>query len=243
MTTLRIFRKEVHAFFSTPMLYIFLTVFLSLSGGIMFYVNDFFASKFARLNALFMLLPYLLLVFVPAVAMRLWAEENKSGTTEILMTLPIRDWEAVLGKYLAALFVIVLALALTFPIPVVVSKYAAPDTPMDYGPVWGGYVGMFLIAAVFLALSTVMSALTKNQIVAFILGITACLGLFIIGTPTVLTLLPSGLVPFFSYVGIGAHLTGIVSGVFDSRALVYLISVVLFLLFATVRIVDSRRWR
>ncbi len=242
-TTLKLCRRELLAFVCSPALYIFLLVFTGFSGAMFFYVGGFFREKFAQLNNFFMLLPFLLLCFVPAVAMRLWAEENKSGTVELLMTLPVRDWEAVLGKYLAALFVIALALGLTAPIPAVTAWLAREDTPLDLGPMWGGYAGMLSMGAVFLAISCMVSALTKNQVVAFILGITSCFGIFILGRPPVLEHVPQQLVPFLSYVGIGAHLDGFAVGVFDTRSALYFASLIIFLLFSTVRILESRRWR
>lgn len=243
VTTLKLCRRELLAYLSSPALYIFLVVFAGFSGAMFFYVGRFFTEKFAQMNSFFLLLPFLLLCFVPAVAMRLWAEENKSGTTELLMTLPVRDWEAVAGKYLAALLVIAIALATTFPIPAIVSSLARKDTPLDMGPAWGGYAGMFLMGAVFLALSNMVSALTKNQVVAFILGITTCFGIFILGRPPVLEHVPQQFVPFLSYVGIGGHLDSFAVGVFDTRSILYFASLIIVLLFATVRIVEARKWR
>jgi len=242
-TTLKLCKREIIAYLSSPAFYIFLVVFVGVSGAMFFYVGRVFTERFAQLNNFFTLLPFLLLCFVPAVAMRLWAEENKSGTTELLMTLPVRDWEAVLGKYLAALMVIVLGLALTFPIPMIVAHLARKDTPLDLGPVFGGYAGMAAMGAVFLALANMVSALTKNQVVAFILGISTCFGIFILGRPPVLEHVPQDVVPFLSFIGVGGHLDGFAVGVFDTRSVLYFVSLVVVLLFATVRILESRRWR
>ncbi|MDX2175983.1 MAG: ABC transporter permease [Candidatus Sumerlaeia bacterium] len=242
-TTLRIFGREFRGYLNSPALYIFLVVFVSMCGWVLFHQSAFWTQNFARLDALFSVMPLLLLVFVPAVAMRLWAEEHKTGTVELLMTLPVREWEAVLGKYLAALLVVLLALALTAPVAAIVAGLADEKTPMDFGPVWGAYLGMAMMGAIYLAIANMVSALTKNQIVAFIMGITFCFGIFMVGAPGVLRSLPEAVVPFFAYIGLGAHLDGVIRGVVDTRTVLYTASFVAVMLFATVRILDSRRWR
>lgn len=246
-TMLKIWGKELKTYFNSPVLYIFLIVFCILSGGSLFYLSPFFEDRFATLAAFFGYLPMIFLVFVPAIAMRLWAEENKAGTLELLMTLPIRDWEAVVGKYLAALTILALALVLTFPIPYIVHSLVAPGpggkAVMDFGPIYGGYAGIFLMGSVFLAVSSAVSATTRNQIIAFILGLVACMFFFFIGHPYILGLLPERLVPFFEYVGLAGHMGSITIGVFSTRTMLYFLSMVAFLLFVNVRIVESRRWR
>lgn len=241
MTTLRILRRELSAYFASPALYIFLIVFTAATGGLLFYMLRPLEAGVASLASLFGLLPYLMLIYVPAVAMRLFAEENKTGTIELLMTLPVRDGEAVAAKFLAAYVVVLLGLGLTFPIPMIMAQNA--KEALDWGPVAGGYIGMAMIAATYLSLCTLLSALTKNQIIAFILGITFCFVLFMIGSPIVTDKVGVGLGRVLAAVGVGGYLDSIKSGIFDLRSALYFASVVAALLFATVRVLDSRRWR
>ncbi len=232
-----IFRKEFRSYFSSPAGFVFLTAFLVLSAWLFFRV--FFLIGQASLRPFFSFMPWLFLFFVPAAAMRMWAEERKLGTDEILLTLPVRDGEAVLGKFIAGLAFLALAVGLTFPLPIVVSLLGSPDP----GPIVGGYLGLILMGAAYLAIALFASSLTENQIVAFIIGITISFALFVVGEDIVLIAVPAFLAPILRYLGLGQHFASIARGVIDSRDLVYYLSVIAFFLYLNVRVVESRKWR
>lgn len=174
-----IFKRELRSYFSTPLAYVFLVVFLILAASQTF-SGGFFQNRQASLAAFFNQIPVLLLLLVPAIAMRLWAEERKSNSLELLFTLPITTLQAVLGKFFAALAVITLALLLTFPLIITVGYLGSPD----YGPIATGYLASFLLAASFLALGSFFSCLTRNQVIAFILGVAACGAFYYAGLPS-----------------------------------------------------------
>ena len=162
-----IFKRELGSYFATPLAYIFIVIFLVLAAVFTFYLGGFYESGQADLNAFFNFHPWLYLFLVPAVAMRLWAEERKSGTIELLMTLPVSRTDMVLGKFLAAWVFIGLALLLTFPIIITVNYLGSPDN----GAIFTGYLGSWLLAGGYLAIGSCMSALTKNQVIAFIVSV------------------------------------------------------------------------
>ncbi|KZY66497.1 ABC transporter permease, partial [Oleiphilus sp. HI0065] len=157
--------RELASYFATPVAYIFIIIFLMLSGVFTFYIGQFFERGQADLSAFFNFVPWLYLVLIPSVAMRLWSEERRSGTIELIMTLPVATWQLVLGKFLAAWLFVGLALALTFPLWITVNYLGAPDN----GVILGAYLGAWLMAGGFLAVGSCLSALSKNQIIAFIL--------------------------------------------------------------------------
>jgi ABC-2 type transport system permease protein len=169
--------------------------------------------------------------------MRSWAEEKKLGTAEILMTLPIKDYEIVLGKFFSSFVFLVLTLCLTFPLPITVMMLGNPDP----GPLWGGYVGAFLLGGAYLAIGLFASSLTENQIIAFIVSIMICFVLLIVGEDFVILSMPNQLVPILSYLGLGAHFQSLGRGVIDSRDIIYYLSVIGFFLFLNQLSVESRR--
>ena len=230
-----IFKRELGSYFNSPIAYIFITVFLGLSGWLFF--KGFFVVGEASLRMLFGILPWIFLFFIPAVTMRLWAEEKKSGTMELLMTLPVTDAEAVLGKYLASLVFLVLSLALSLVIPLFVALLGDPDP----GQIVGGYVGAVLMGGAFLAIGLFISSLTENQIVAFIISVVVTFGLFILGEDFVLFGLPDRLVPVFSFIGLGGHYDSISRGVIDSRDVIYYLSVIVFFLYLNVKSIEARK--
>ncbi|MFH1144493.1 MAG: ABC transporter permease [Candidatus Eisenbacteria bacterium] len=234
---LTIAQKEFRSYFSSTIAYIFMVVFLVLTGLLFFELQKFFVIGQATLRDFFGLVPIVFLFFVPAIAMRMWAEERKLGTLEILMTLPIRDWEAVLGKFIAAFLFLLITLALTFPLPLTVSLLGHTDA----GAMIGGYLGLILLGATYLAIGLWISSLTENQIVAFILAAVACLILFIIGVDIFLTALPRWSVPFFKGIALGSRFNSIERGVIDLRDIVYYVSMIGFFLFLNVRSVEARR--
>ena len=229
-------RKEFKEYFGSPMAYIFITVFLLLVN--FFYVWFFFIQGQAEMRSFFGPMPYLFLFMIPAVTMRLWAEERKMGTLEVLMTLPVREAEVVLGKFLASLGLLTVMLALTFNVPVLVSALGDPD----WGTIICGYLGCLLMGASFLAIGLFASSLSENQIVAFILGIGICAAMLIVGETFFLLFIPDILVPFFDYLGLGTHFESIGRGIVDTRDIVYYLSVIGVFLFLNLITVENRSW-
>jgi ABC-2 type transport system permease protein len=235
--TLAIFQKELKGYFNSPVAYVFITAFLISSNWLLF--RGFFLLNQASLRSLFSLLPWIFLILGPAITMRAWAEEKKLGTMELLMTLPMKDYEVVLGKFLASFAFLAIAVSLTLSLPVTVAVLGEPDV----GPLIGGYLGAFLLGGAYLAIGLFISSLTENQIIAFILSIVSCFALLIIGYDIVLFALPDFLVPIFAFLGLGRHFESIGRGVIDSRDVIYYLSVITFFLFLNVRSVESRKWK
>jgi ABC-2 type transport system permease protein len=230
-------RREFQGYFNSLIAYVFLVIYLLLTNWLFFRV--FFLNGQANMRLMFDIIPWVFLFFVPAITMRLWAEEKKIGTMELLMTLPVKDGEAVLGKFTAALGLLGLALALTFPLPVIVSTVGN----LDWGPVFGGYLGSILIGAAYLAIGVFISSLTENQIVAFILSVVGIFALYMIGSDIVVFSLPSSMAPIMEYLSLGTHFESIGRGVIDLRDIVYYLSVIVFFLYLNVRSIESRKWR
>jgi ABC-2 type transport system permease protein len=232
-TALVIARREFAAYFTSPIAYIVLSAFLALTGYLFF--DSFFNFKNATMDAFFANMPFLLLFFAPGLAMRLLAEERGSGTIEMLLTMPVRDWEVVAGKYLAALGLLAVGLLLSLPFAFTVDSLG----PLDWGPVWGGYLGTLFLGGTYLAVGMFASALTKNQIVALLLGVAICLALFFLERFAVLGR-PLG--PLFQYASPSFHFRGIARGVVELRNLVYYISAIGIALVATTQALESRKW-
>lgn len=216
-----LFKRELQSYFATPVAYVFIVIFLVLMGTFTFSLGGFYEQGQADLRAFFNFHPWLYLFLVPAIAMRLWAEERKTGSIELLMTLPITPWQAVLGKYLAAWAFTAIALALTFPIWITVNYLGDPDN----GVILAAYVGSLLMAGGFLAIGACLSALTRNQVIAFVLSVVVCFGFMLSGFPMVLDLF-SGWAPQVLIDGIASlsfltHFSNISRGVIDFRDLVY----------------------
>ncbi len=239
----RIFRKEFAGYLNTPSAYIFLVIFLVMGPALFFYLGQFFREDLASMGGFFAFIPWLFLFFVPAIAMRVWAEEKRSGTDELLMTMPVQDWEVVFGKYLAALALIVIALALTFPVPLMVKHFASPKPALDWAPVWTGYLGALLLGASILAIGTWASSLTVNQIVAFIVSCAIAFILIVIGYPSVVAVFPSGVGAFLESISLSGHYVSMYRGIIALPDIVYYLSVIALFLFLNVRSVESRKWR
>ncbi len=227
--------RELKGFFNSPIAYIYTTVFVVFMGW--YFFKGFFLGGRADMRQFFVVLPWVFLFLVPAITMRLWSEERKLGTLEILMTLPVRDHEVVAGKYLASLAFLAFTLAATFPVALTVRLLGQPDM----GPVVGGYLGALLMGGAYLAVGLCCSSLTENQIVAFLLGIVSTFFLFILGEDYVIVSAPAYAAPVLSYLGLGAHYRSVMRGVLDSRDLVYYLSVVGLFLWANTKIIESRR--
>jgi ABC-2 type transport system permease protein len=236
--TLTICRRELAGYFATPLAYVFIVIFLVLAGVLTFFVGDFFERGQADLQPFFTFHPWLYLVLIPAVSMRLWAEERKSGTIELFLTLPIRLSEAVIGKFLAAWIFIGIALALTFPFWLTVLFLGDPDN----GVIAASYVGSWLMAGAILAIGAALSAATKNQVIAFVLTAALVFVLIAAGTQTVLGLFagwaPDALVRAVAGASLFGHFTAITRGVLDLRDLFYFISIIVAFLAANAVLVD-----
>jgi ABC-2 type transport system permease protein len=191
------------------------------------------------MRPLFGILPWLFLILAPAITMRAWAEEKKMGTMEVLMTLPLKEFEVVLGKFFSSFIFMIIAVALTFPLALTIYIMGDPDT----GAILGGYLGACLMGGAYLAIGLFISSLTDNQIVAFIVSIVTCFAFLIIGEDFVLMSTPSMLVPIFTYLGLGAHFESISRGVIDSRDIIYYLSVIGFFLFLNTLAIESRKWK
>ena len=229
--------KELRSYFNSTIAYIFMVVFLVLTALLFFELQKFFVVGQATLRDFFGLVPIVMLFFVPAISMRMWAEERKLGTLETLMTLPLRDWEVVLGKFLASLLFMLITLALTFPLPIMVGAIGHPDG----GAMFCGYLGLVLLGGAYLAIGLWISSLTENQIVAFITAAVVCLILFIIGVDIFLTAVPKWLVPVLKGLALGSRFSSIERGVIDLRDIVYYLSIIGFFLFLNVRAVEMRK--
>lgn len=236
-----IFRRELASYFATPLAYVFIVIFLVLSGVFTFYLGSFYERNQADLNAFFNFHPWLYLFLIPAIAMRLWAEERKSGTIELLMTLPITRAEAVTGKFLAAWAFAGLALLLTFPMVITVNYLGEPDN----GAILAGYLGSWLLAGAYLAIGSCMSALAKNQVIAFILAVAVCFVFIASGFPLVLDLFsawaPQWLLDAVASMSFLARFDAISKGVIDLRDLLYFASLITAWLAATAVVVDLKK--
>ncbi|MGZ8189196.1 MAG: ABC transporter permease subunit [Methylosarcina sp.] len=236
-----LFRRELGSYFATPVAYVFIVIFLLLSGAFNFYLGGFYERGQADLEPFFAFHPWLYLFLVPAVAMRLWADERKSGSIELLLTLPITMWKAVVAKFLAAWCFIGIALALTFPIWLTVNFLGDPDN----GVILSGYLGSLLMAGAFLAIGACLSAATRSQAVAFILSVVACFLLLLAGFPLVLNVFraiaPSGLVDAIAGLSFLTHFNAISKGVIDMRDLIYFLLSIGFWLYANAVVIDLKK--
>jgi ABC-2 type transport system permease protein len=227
-----LFRRELRSYFATPLAYVFIVIFLILMGTFTFYLGGFYERGQADLGAFFNYHPWLYLFLVPAIAMRLWAEERKTGSVELLMTLPITPWQAVLGKFLAAWVFTGIALVLTFPIWITVNYLGDPDN----GAILAAYVGSFLMAGGFLAIGSCLSATTSNQVIAFVVTVVVSFGFLLSGFPLVLDLFsgwaPQTIVDGIASLSFLTHFANISKGVIEIRDLVYFGLVIGTFLFA-----------
>ena len=236
-----ILRRELASYFATPLAYVFIFIFLVLVNWFTFYLGGFYERNQADLQPFFAFHPWLYLFLIPAISMKLWAEERNSGSIELLMTQPVKVWEAVLGKYFAAWLFVALSLALTFPIWITVNYLGHPDN----GTIVAAYLGSLLLAGGFLAVGSCMSALTRNQVVAFIVGVVVCFVFVVAGYPMVINALqsvaPQALVEAVASLSFLTHFESIVKGVIEARDLLYFAMLIGFFLFATVVALDQRK--
>ena len=221
-----VFKREFGAYFATPIAAVFLVIFVALTGAFAFYVGSFFDRGQAELSSFFVYHPWLYLILVPAIGMRLWAEERKTGTIELLMTLPISPWEAILGKFFAAWAFVGLALVLTFPMWITVNVLGNPDN----GVILSSYLGSFLMAGAYLAIASCISALTKNQVIAFIVAAAICFLLVMSGLEMVQNVFrpwaPAFLLSAISSLSFLGHFESITKGLLNLPAIIFYVSLI-----------------
>lgn len=235
-----VFRRELAGYFATPVAYVFIVIFLVMSGALTFTLGNFFTRNQADLQPFFTFVPWLFLFLVPALTMRLWAEERRLGTIELLLTLPLAQWEAVVGKFLAAWAFCAIALLLTFPLVITVNVLGNPDN----GVVLTGYLGCLMVAGAFLAVGAAISALTKNQVIAFVLAVAACFFLTAAGSPVVTEFLSQRipqLADIARAISITERLGAFTRGVISARDVVFFASFIGFFLFANTIAIDQRK--
>ena len=236
-----IYKRELSAYFGTPIAYVFLAIFVFLSGIFAFYIGNFFEREQADLQAFFQFHPWLYLFLIPALSMRLWAEERRAGTIELLFTLPVTMTEVVLGKFLAAWKFTAIALSLTFPLWITVNYLGDPDN----GVILAGYIGSLLMAGAFLAIGSCISALTRNQVIAFVVSGVVCLGFVLSGFPLVLDFVgavaPAIVVDAVRSFSFLTHFQAISKGVLDAGDVIYFASLLVFWLFLNAVVIEWRK--
>jgi ABC-2 type transport system permease protein len=236
-----IFRRELASYFATPLAYVFIVIFLLLTAVFTFQIGGFLERGQADLQAFFRWHPWIYLVLIPAISMRLWAEERNSGSIELLMTLPIELWQAVAGKFLAAWVFAGIALALTFPVWLTVNYLGHPDN----GVIIAAYLGSWMMAGGFLAIGMCLSAATRNQVIAFITAALVGFVFLLAGFPLVLDLvrgvLPEQIVEAIASLSFLTHFEAISKGVIDLRDVVYFIALTAFWLMATALVLDMKK--
>lgn len=234
-------KRELAGYFASPVAYVFIVIFLLLSGFFTFMVGRFFDRGEASLASFFLWHPWLYLFLVPAIGMRLWSEERRLGTLELLLTMPVTTWQTIVGKFLASWLFLALALGLTFPVVLTVNYLGHPDM----GPIVCGYLGSFLMAGAYLSISCMTSAITRNQVVSFILSVVACLFLILAGWPPVTSMLEQWAKPWMvegvASFSVMTHFESFQRGVLDTRDVLFYLLVMAFSLFTTGVIIRSHR--
>jgi ABC-2 type transport system permease protein len=234
-------KRELGGYFASPVAYVFIVIFLLLCGFFTFMLGGFFERREASLVSFFLWHPWLYLFLVPAAGMRLWSEERRLGTMELLLTMPITAWQAIVGKFLASWLFLGLALALTFPVVWTVNYLGNADN----GVIFCGYIGSLLLAGAYLAVSCLTSAMTRNQVISFIISVVICLFLILAGWPPVTNLLvrwaPEWLVSGVAAFSVIPHFDGFQRGVLDTRDLIFFLSIIGFSLFATGVVIRNLR--
>lgn len=238
---LGIFKRELTGYFGTPIAYVFLVIFLFLGGIFTFFLGEFFARGQADMVSFFSFHPWLYLFLVPALSMRLWAEERRVGTIELLLTLPVEAWQAVLGKFLASWLFIAVALLLTTPLWITVNVLGDPDN----GVIAAAYIGSLLMAGAYLAVGSCVSAATRNQVIAFVVSISFCMLLVMSGHALVLDLFsawaPAAVVDLIASLSFLSHFVSMTRGVIDLSDVVFFISVAGFFLFVNTIIIGLNK--
>src|SRR6266852_4248813 len=234
-------KRELAGYFASPVAFVFIVLFLFLMGFFTFMIGFLLERREASLYWFFYWHPWLYLFLVPAIGMRLWSEERRLGTMELLLTMPITAWQAIVGKFLASWLFLALALAMTFPVVITVNLLGSPDN----GVVFSGYVGSWMMAGAYLAISCITSAMTRTQVVSFIISVVLCLFLILAGYPPVINLLENWAKPWMVDVitsfSVITHFEGFQKGVLDSRDVIFFLSIIGFSLFSTSVILRGHR--
>ena len=234
-------KRELGGYFNSPVAYVFLVIFLLMTAAFTFLIGQFMDRNQATLQPFFMWHPWIYLFLVPAVGMRLWSEERRQGTMELLLTLPISLWHCIIGKFLASWIFLTLALVMTFPIWITVNDLGDPDNSV----IVASYIGSFFLAGAYLSITSMTSAFTRNQVISFILSVVICLFLVLCGWPPVTdiveTLAPRSVVEFVAAFSVMPGIEQFNNGQIDSRAVIYFLSVIGFPLFATNVIIRGLR--
>ena len=239
-TILTIAERELRAYFATPVATVFIVIFLILQGALTFNLGQFFDRGIADLNPFFTFIPWVFLLLIPAITMRLWAEERRLGTIELLLTLPITQTQAVLGKFLAAWAFCAIALLLTFPFVIAVNILGSPDN----GVIASGYLGSLLIAGAFLSVGAAMSALTRNQVIAFVLAVAVCFVFAVASNPIVndfLSHTAPAVGEFTRRLAITDRFADFTRGLISLRDVIYFVTFIGFFLFLNTVLVDQRK--
>ena len=238
---LAVFKREFSGYFSTPVAYVFIVTFLFLTSVFTFYIGSFYERNQADLEPFFSFHPWLYLFLIPAISMRLWSEERKTGTIELLMTLPIAIHEAVIGKFLAAWGFTLVAVVLTFPMWITVNYLGRPDNTV----ILASYIGSLFMAGGFLAIGSCVSALTKSQVIAFVISVVICFLFLLSGFPLVLDFFrawaPQAVVNAVASFSFLTHFESIKKGVIDIRDLIYFVTLICFWLYANVVVIETRK--
>ena len=228
--------KELKSYFLSPIAYIFIIVYLAITNFLFF--QTFFVNNQAEMRGYFEFLPYIFLIFIPAITMRSWAEEKRNKTIELLLTLPLKDTQIVAGKFLAAVGFLKITLLCSISVPITIAILGNPDI----GVIIGSYIGAILLGSAYISIGMWISSLTENQIVALIGGVVVILFLLLIGHPIVLNFVPSEMVGILSFLGLAAHFESICRGIIDSRDIIYYLTIIAFFLFLNVQSLESRKW-
>ena len=238
---LSIYKREFTSYFVTPVAYVFIVIFLFMTGVFSFYLGAFYESNQADLEPFFRFHPWLYLFLIPAISMRLWSDERKSGTIELLMTLPVSITDTVVAKYLAAWSFTGIALSLTFPMWVTVNYLGNPDNTV----ILASYIGSLIMAGGFLAIGSCISALTKSQVIAFVISVVICFMFILSGFPMVLDLFegwaPQAVVDAIASFSFLTHFTSIKKGVIDIRDVIYFVALITFWLYVNIVIIENKK--
>ncbi|MFH0840618.1 MAG: ABC transporter permease subunit [bacterium] len=230
-----LFKKELMAYFNSPIAYIFIGIFLIVGNWL--FMNPFFINNQVSMRTYFITLPWIFLFLAPAITMRLWAEEKRSGTIEFLLTLPITNWQLVLSKFLGAFVFLAVSLVLSLSIPITIFYLG----DLDLGPVIGGYLGALFLGGAYLAIGMFVSSMTKNQIIAFITGLVVCFIFFVIGAEFVLNYTSGLLSDVLKFLGMGNRFSSIARGVLDSKDLIFYGTFVFLFLWLNVKVLEKRK--
>jgi ABC-2 type transport system permease protein len=230
-------KKELKHYFKTPIAYVYMVAFVFFNGWMFF--NSFFLRGQADMRPFFDLIPWVFIFLVPAITMNIWSEEKKQGTLELLMTMPISDFQVLLGKYYAAKIFLLISIVVTFPIAFTIGLLGDPDV----GMIIAGYIGTFFMGMAYLSIGGFVSAITDNQIISFIVSVFLIFFLYILGEPFFLNAIPEAIAPLAKFLGMSTHFKSVGRGVIDIRDIIYYLSVITFFVFNNVLVLNSRRYK